>query len=92
MRLSQDFPHIAAQVTPEEGRNLDTERARDYLQKAFGQADVAIYWGTVDDLLRDLCDRAGAGLVAVPAGSREMTEADRTARRREQPLCRPPRR
>jgi SIR2-like domain/CHAT domain len=58
LRLNQDFPHVAAQVAPEEGRNLDTERARDYLQKAFGQADVTIYWGTVDDFLRDLCERA----------------------------------
>jgi hypothetical protein len=58
LRLKQGVPHVAAQVAPEEGRNIDTERARDYLETAFGQADVTIYWGTVDDFLRDLCDRA----------------------------------
>ena len=57
-RLNEDFPHVAAQVTPEEGRLLDTERARDYLQKAFGQVDLTIYWGSVDEFVRDLCDRA----------------------------------
>jgi len=57
-RLNEDFPHVAAQVAPEEGRLLDTERARDYLQKAFGQIDLTIYWGSVDDFVRDLCDRA----------------------------------
>jgi hypothetical protein len=56
--LKPGVPHVAAQVAPEEGRNIDTERARDYLETAFGKADVTIYWGTVDDFLRDLCKRA----------------------------------
>jgi hypothetical protein len=63
LRLKQGVPHVAAQVAPEEGRNIDTERARDYLETAFGQADVTIYWGSVDDFLRDMCKRAeGRGL------------------------------
>ena len=57
-RLNEDFPHVAAQVAAEEGRLLDTERARDYLQKAFGQIDLTIYWGSVGDFVRDLCDHA----------------------------------
>jgi CHAT domain/SIR2-like domain len=57
-RLNENFPHVAAQVAPEEGRLLDTERARDYLQKAFGQVDLTIYWGSVDDFMRDLCEKA----------------------------------
>jgi len=57
-RLNEDFPHVAVQVAAEEGRLLDTERARDYLQKAFGQVDLTIYWGSVGDFVRDLCDHA----------------------------------
>ena len=56
--LNKKFTHVAAQVTPEEGRHLDTERARDYLQMAFGQVDLTIYWGSVDDFVRDLCEKA----------------------------------
>jgi hypothetical protein len=58
LRLRQGVPHVAVQVAPEEGENIDTERARDYLERAFGQDDVTIYWGTVDDFLRDLCELA----------------------------------
>ena len=57
-RLNKKFPHVAVQIAPEEGRLLDTERARDYLQKAFGQVDLTIYWGSVNDFVRDLCDHA----------------------------------
>ena len=58
VRLKEIFPHVAVQIAPEEGRLLDTERARDYLQKAFGEVDLTIYWGSVNDFVRDLCDHA----------------------------------
>ncbi|MGP0062382.1 MAG: CHAT domain-containing protein [Isosphaeraceae bacterium] len=61
LRLNEDLPNVAAQVAPEEGRHIDTERARDYLQKTFGQVDLSIYWGTAEDFLCELCDRAREG-------------------------------
>jgi hypothetical protein len=59
-RLNADFPHVAAQVAPDEGRNIDTERARDFLQRACGQVDLSIYWGSAADFVADLCRRAKA--------------------------------
>jgi hypothetical protein len=56
--LSNRFPHIAAQIAPEEGRHLDIERARNYLQKYFWNVRISIYWGTLEDFVRELRDRA----------------------------------
>jgi hypothetical protein len=53
-------PHIAAQIEPEEGRNLNPDRARDYLEDYYGSArdsakiKISLYWGSVDDFIRDL--------------------------------------
>ncbi len=46
--------HIAAQIDPEEGRILEPERARRYLESYFGDADISIYWGSAEDFVRDL--------------------------------------
>jgi CHAT domain/SIR2-like domain len=48
------FTHVAVQIDPEEGRIIDPDRARRYLQKYFGDVDIDIYWGSVDDFIRDL--------------------------------------
>jgi len=59
-------PHIAAQIEPEEGRILDPERARDYLNKYYGGSQegakikFSIYWGNVDDFIRDLIQQRQA--------------------------------
>lgn len=59
-------PHIAAQIEPEEGRILDPERARDYLNKYYGGAQedakikFSIYWGNVEDFIRDLLQQRQA--------------------------------
>ncbi len=59
-------PHIAAQIEPEEGRTLDPERARDYLNKYYGGAQEAakikfsIYWGNVGDFIHDLLQQRQA--------------------------------
>jgi hypothetical protein len=53
-------PHIAAQIEPEEGRTLNPERARDYLEDYYGSSreaakiKISLYWGSVDDFIRDL--------------------------------------
>lgn len=48
------YSHIAAQIDPEEGRILEPERARRYLESYFGDADISIYWGSAEDFVRDL--------------------------------------
>jgi hypothetical protein len=55
--LNKRFKHIAAQIEPEEGRNTDPEKARRYLQSYFRNADIHIYWGSVEDFTRELRDR-----------------------------------
>jgi hypothetical protein len=56
--LLDEYPHIAAQITPEEGRILEPERARQYLETYFQRnAAISIYWGSSDDFIRDLFQR-----------------------------------
>lgn len=48
------YSHIAAQIDPEEDRTLEPDRARAYLEKYFGDADISIYWGSAGDFIKDL--------------------------------------
>jgi hypothetical protein len=50
----RDYAHVAAQITPEEGRILEPERARRYLEEYFQDVDISIYWGSVEDFIREL--------------------------------------
>lgn len=54
------YAHIAGQVMPEEGRFLDPERARRYLERYFGGVDISIFWGSVDDFVQELARRSAA--------------------------------
>ncbi len=57
------YAHIAAQIEPEEGRLLEPERARRYLENYFSKGvDISIYWGSSDDFLKEL-----VGKIAEPA-------------------------
>jgi hypothetical protein len=56
------YTHVAAQIDPEEGRNLDPEGARRYLQGYFQEASISIYWGSVEDFVRELQTRWAAYL------------------------------
>lgn len=51
------YAHIGAQVNPEEGRILEPERAREYLESYFGNADINLYWGRVEDFIAELSQR-----------------------------------
>jgi hypothetical protein len=52
------YAHIAAQVEPEEGRILEPERARRYLENYFAKgADISLYWGSPDDFMKELTSR-----------------------------------
>jgi hypothetical protein len=49
------YAHIAAQIEPEEGRILEPERARQYLETYFSLgADISIYWGSAEDFVKEL--------------------------------------
>ncbi len=48
------YAHVAAQITPEEGRVLEPERARAYLETYFQEADIDIFWGSVEDFMQQL--------------------------------------
>jgi hypothetical protein len=48
------YSHVAVQIDPEESSTLEPERARRYMQKYFGGADISIYWGSVESFVRDL--------------------------------------
>lgn len=52
------YSHIAAQIDPEEGRILEPDRARRYLESYFEDADISIYWGSAEDFVRDLKSQA----------------------------------
>lgn len=48
------YAHVAGQITPEEGRILEPERARQYMEMYFQDADIDIFWGSVDDFVHML--------------------------------------
>jgi len=54
------YAHIAGQVLPEEGRFLEPERARSYLERYFQDADIDIFWGSVDDFTKQLLEQWSA--------------------------------
>jgi hypothetical protein len=52
------YAHIAAQIEPEEGRILEPERARRYLENYFAKgADISLYWGSPEDFIKELMGR-----------------------------------
>jgi len=46
-------PNVAAQIAPDEDRFLIPARAQRYLDEYLGGSKISIYWGTVDDFVRD---------------------------------------
>jgi hypothetical protein len=52
------YAHIAAQIEPEEGRILEPDRARSYLENYFSRgADISLYWGSAEDFVKELFRR-----------------------------------
>lgn len=48
------YSHVGVQLEPEDIRNQNPTRARKYLEKYFGQAEINLYWGKSPDFLNDL--------------------------------------
>lgn len=56
--LGEYDAHVAAQVTPEEGRLLEPAGAQKFLEEYFQKnGDISIYWGDPETFVRDLHDR-----------------------------------
>ena len=51
------YAHAAVQIDPEEGRILEPEGARRYLESYFEDADISIYWGNTEDFVKALLPR-----------------------------------
>lgn len=54
VNLLSRHKHVAVQIDPEEQRFSDPQAARRYLAKYFLEKRIHIYWGTVDDFVREL--------------------------------------
>jgi hypothetical protein len=48
------YAHVAAQLMPDEDRTLAPERARRYLEEYFEDADIEIFWGSVEDFMTSM--------------------------------------
>ncbi len=55
------FSHAAAQIEPEEGRIIDAQRARRYLEKYFISENISMFWGSSEDFLEALRQNLGTG-------------------------------
>ncbi len=52
------YPHIAVQLEPEEGRLLEPERARKYLESYFSAgSNISLFWGRAEDFVKELHSR-----------------------------------
>jgi hypothetical protein len=51
------FAHVAVQIDPGEGRVIEPELARRYLERYFNAERISIYWGNVQDFLTTLMRR-----------------------------------
>jgi hypothetical protein len=56
----RDYTHIAVQIDPEDGLVLDAGGTREYLESYFQGASISIYWGSVEDFMKDLHERTEA--------------------------------
>ena len=52
-RLVSGLPCVGAQVQPEEGRILEAQGTRKYLERYFQKSNIDIYWGSVDEFVQE---------------------------------------
>ncbi|MGE5248615.1 MAG: CHAT domain-containing protein [Bacteroidota bacterium] len=56
--LMNEYVHISAQIEPDEGRIIDPEGARGYLEQYFDKsANLNLYWGSADEFVKELWDQ-----------------------------------
>ena len=51
-----EHTHVAVQIDPEEGRTMEPERARRYLERYFQSSNITIYWGSTESFIKELRD------------------------------------
>ena len=51
-----EHTHVAVQIDPEEGRSIEPERARRYLESYFQSSNITIYWGSTESFVKELRD------------------------------------
>jgi hypothetical protein len=51
------YAHVAVQINPEEGRIIEVEAARRFFETYFHGSAITIYWGSVEDFVRELADQ-----------------------------------
>jgi hypothetical protein len=55
--LRQEYTHVAVQIDPENGRALEPERARRYLESLFQRDSISVYWGSTEAFVTELQTR-----------------------------------
>jgi hypothetical protein len=50
------YSHVAVQIDPEESSTLEPDRAKRYMEEYFRDAEISIYWGSVEDFVREFQD------------------------------------
>ena len=50
----KEHTHVAVQIDPEEGRTIEPDRARSYLEKYFQGSNITIYWGSTESFIKEL--------------------------------------
>jgi hypothetical protein len=73
------FTNVVGQIAPDDSRTLEPERAREYMKRYFQDADMDVFWGTVEDFTRVLVEQQEA--IASRGGSRDRSR-DRRGRMR----------
>jgi hypothetical protein len=48
------YAHVGVQVELDDTRNIDTRRARKFIEKYFGDSEISIYWGKSEDFIEQL--------------------------------------
>lgn len=48
------YAHVGVQVELDDTRNIDTHRARKFIEKYFGDSETSIYWGKSEDFIEQL--------------------------------------
>lgn len=48
------YAHVGVQVELDDARNIDTRRARKFVEKYFGDSEINLYWGKSDDFIGQL--------------------------------------
>jgi hypothetical protein len=59
-RRRRRYSHVAVQIDPEGTPDIDPQRVKAYFERYFGEADIAVYWGSAEDFLRELAERYAA--------------------------------